>query len=84
MGASLEQKNDGRIVLQSVDDVRRRFVAEGISIRAWATMRGYNPRTVYAVLTGQLACRYGISHQIAVDLGLKADPDGKHLAGSKG
>jgi gp16 family phage-associated protein len=49
-----------------------RFIAEGVSIRRWALDRGYNPRTVYAVLQGKLECRYGMSHRIAVDLGLKA------------
>ncbi len=63
--------------------VRRQFEPEGISINAWAKMRGYKPRTVYAVLSGQLACRHGISHQIAVDLGIKTEPTIKRLTKSR-
>lgn len=75
----MEQRNIAPTALATVQDVRQRFVAEGVSINAWAKERGYNPRTVYAVLQGQLECRHGISHQIAVDLGLKAAPSHSFL-----
>ena len=58
----------------SLEQARRQFEAEGISINEWAKMRGYKPRTVYAVLAGHLSCRRGISHKIAVELGLKPAP----------
>lgn len=61
--------------------VRQQFIAEGISINAWAKSRGYKPRTVYAVLQGTLKCRHGVGHQIAVDLGLKARPRTPRLMG---
>ncbi|MFZ7089841.1 hypothetical protein [Primorskyibacter sp. 2E233] len=61
--------------------MRRQFEAEGISIADWAKLRGYNPRTVYAVMQGALACKRGISHQIAVDLGLKKLPEASRLPG---
>ena len=51
--------------------IKSLFEAEGISISEWATARGYNVRTVYAVIRGELKCRRGISHSIAVDLGIK-------------
>lgn len=54
------------------EDVKRQFESAGVSIRDWAESRGYNPRTVYAVLNGSLEGKRGISHRIAVDLGLKA------------
>jgi gp16 family phage-associated protein len=75
----LEQINNEPKGLATVQDVRQRFVDEGLSINAWAKARGYKPRTVYAVLQGQLECRHGISHQIAVDLGLKAAPSHSFL-----
>ncbi len=59
---------------QRLEQAKQQFEAEGISINEWAKMRGYKPRTVYAVLSGQLSCRHGISHKIAVELGLKAAP----------
>ncbi len=74
----MEQKNEWPDQPVSIADVRRRFIAEGISINAWAKARGYKPRTVYAILQGQIECRHGISHEIAVDLGLKVAP-AQHL-----
>lgn len=59
--------------------VKERFAAEGISIKEWATARGYNFRTVYSVLTGKRSCKRGIGHRIAVDLGLKAEPKKLHF-----
>lgn len=66
--------------MKQVEDVKREFEDAGISIREWAEANGYNPRTVYAVLGGALKCRRGISHDIAVALGLKAHTKGTHLA----
>ena len=54
------------------EDVKLEFEAAGVSIREWAPNRGYNPRTVYAVLNGSLEGKRGVSHKIAVDLGLKS------------
>ncbi|WP_413873920.1 DNA-binding protein [Albidovulum sp.] len=66
--------------LQSLEQVRRQFAAEGVSVNQWAKARGYRPRTVYAVLSGQLMCSRGASHQIAVALGLKSPPKHAFLA----
>ncbi len=55
----------------NADKVKKQFENEGISISQWAKTKGYNIRTVYAVLRGELNCSRGISHSIAVDLGLK-------------
>ncbi|CAO4177596.1 DNA-binding protein [Methylorubrum populi] len=60
----------------SVEEVRQRFEAEGISIAEWARTNGFNERTVYAVLRGELHARRGVSHRIAVALGLKQKPQG--------
>lgn len=54
--------------------IRAEFEAEGISVRQWARDNGYNPRTVYAVLYGTIKCTRGVSHDIAVALGIKAKP----------
>lgn len=62
--------------MKSVTEVRAEFEAEGISIRQWARDHGFSPRTVYAVLDGQTRNTRGVSHDIAVALGLKAKPAG--------
>ncbi|MCY1668604.1 DNA-binding protein [Rhizobium sp. SL86] len=62
------------------EQVIERFEAEGVSIKEWAQRRGYNPRTVYAVLNGSLGGKRGISHRIAVDLGLKKVPQDKRFS----
>jgi gp16 family phage-associated protein len=61
-------------MLNTTDEVKARFEAEGLSIREWAAKRGYKWRIVYAVLNGEVKCRRGTSHKIAVELGLKAEP----------
>ncbi|RJF63356.1 DNA-binding protein [Rhodopseudomonas palustris] len=55
--------------------IKARFEAEGVSLAEWARARGYNYRTVVAVLNGRLSGKRGVSHKIAVELGLKAEPE---------
>jgi len=47
---------------------------QGVSIANWAKSNGFNVRTVYAVLQGQIKGKRGIGHKIAVAAGLKAKP----------
>lgn len=54
--------------------VKARFIAEGISIAEWARARGFNHRTVYRVMSGELKGTRGEAHRIAVALGLKVQP----------
>lgn len=56
------------------DKVRSRLDARGVSLAEWSRQNGFKPRTVYAVFYGQLKGKRGVSHQIAVALGLKGDP----------
>ncbi len=62
------------------EQVIEQFEKEGVSIKEWAVSRGYSPRTVYAVLRGDLRCKRGISHRIALDLGLKEAPRDKRFS----
>lgn len=43
----------------------------GISMAAWARKFGFKRNMVCAVLRGELQCRIGQSHNIAVSLGMK-------------
>lgn len=61
--------------MMTPEHVKARFEAEGVSIAEWANARGYKVRTVYAVIRGHLQAKRGISHRIAVELGLKAEPE---------
>lgn len=54
--------------------VKDRLEAHGVSIAGWARENGFNVRTVYAVLHGELKAKRGVSHRIAVALGLKPKP----------
>ncbi|MEZ5872100.1 MAG: DNA-binding protein [Nitratireductor sp.] len=58
----------------SRNQVAQMMNAQGVSVKEWAEARGFNPRTVYAVIHGRLKCKRGISHRIAVELGIKAKP----------
>jgi gp16 family phage-associated protein len=51
--------------------VKAAFAARGESFKSFAARRGYSVKTVYAVLNGQKKGTRGITHCIAVDLGLK-------------
>ena len=57
-------------------EVRRKHVEKklsymGLSLRAWAQLNGFNPSMVRSVVVGKVSCRFGVSHKIAVLLGLK-------------
>lgn len=57
-----------------LNDVKARFEAEGISIASWAKANGFSTKTVYRVLDGDLKCKHGEAHRVAVALGLKKEP----------
>lgn len=60
---------------KTAQQVRAEFVQRGETIKAWAEQKGYAVSTVRAVMSGQLAAKFGISHRIAVDLGMKDCPN---------
>lgn len=43
----------------------------GLNLATFADRHGYARKTVYKVMAGDLQCHFGISHNIAVRLGLK-------------
>jgi gp16 family phage-associated protein len=59
--------------LLTPEQVKQRFYAAGVTFTQWAKDRGYKRRDVYLVLNGQSKARFGKSHRIAVELGLKAE-----------
>lgn len=58
--------------MKTPEQVRAEFDLRGISISTWAKANGYPTALVYQVLRGKKPCRIGMSHEIAVKLGLKA------------
>ena len=60
--------------MTSKAEIVRRFEANGVSIAEWARTNNYKYRTVLAVLSGELKCKRGVSHRIAVAIGIKAQP----------
>jgi gp16 family phage-associated protein len=57
--------------LLSIEDVRQRFDAAGVSVSDWACAQGLSPAIVYALLSGRVRGRRGQAHRAAVALGLK-------------
>jgi len=55
----------------SAEKVKTLFEAAGIPISAWAEANGYDRRKVYMVINGQFKGARGISHEIALKLGMK-------------
>lgn len=62
-------------MLATKDELLAAFEAEGVSVREWAISRGYKPATVYRVISGKSKCTRGVTHRIAVELGLKNEPE---------
>jgi len=59
----------------SAEQIKRSFQQRGITFTDWAAANGYTRNEVYRVLNGQAKAHYGKAHDIAVKLGLKADPE---------
>ncbi|MGZ8955759.1 MAG: DNA-binding protein [Methylovulum sp.] len=57
--------------VKTKNEVKAEFAYLGKSLAEWARERGYKRRTVYAVVSGELKGGRGISHKIAVELGMK-------------
>lgn len=53
------------------DEVRAHFVYRGLTMSQWARERGYDPGAVSDVICGKAKGRRGVSHDIAVELGMK-------------
>lgn len=60
--------------LKTPEQVRAEFLARGEPFTTWAKERGFNVSDVYRILNGYHHATRGKGHQIAVALGLKADP----------
>lgn len=56
------------------EKIKKKMQDDGVSIANWAISNGFNPASVYAVLSGR-KCIRGQSHLIAVRLGLKPRPN---------
>lgn len=57
--------------LKTPEDVRRDFLVRGATISQWARDNGFKTNLVFEVLAGRSKARYGMSHRIAVLLGMK-------------
>lgn len=51
--------------------IKTKLIAEGTTIKEWATKRGFQPGAVSHVLNGMNKGRRGNAHLIAVALGIK-------------
>lgn len=62
--------------LKTRSEVRAEFARRGLSYSAWAAHHGYSPNLVIAIINDDdykpvRKCTRGVSHNIAVQLGLK-------------
>ena len=53
------------------EQVKAEFERAGISIAQWSKAHGFDRHTVYGVIAGRHKGSRGLTHQIAVALGLK-------------
>ena len=61
--------------MNKLEAVKADFENRGEAISEWAQREGFEPRNVYAVLSGRNRGIRGEAHIIAVRLGLKPDPE---------
>lgn len=61
----------------NLDQVKKRFLDEGITFADFARTHGFKYCSVIAVVNGINKGRYGEAHRIAVALGLKPDVQGE-------
>lgn len=59
----------------TANKVKEQFRQRGETVTDWALKNGYTRNEVYRVLNGQAKAYYGRAHEIAVKLGLKANPE---------
>ncbi len=51
--------------------VREQFIKNGLSIADWANQNNFPVALVYQIIRGERKCLRGMSHQIAIKLGIK-------------
>lgn len=56
----------------TAQQAKAKLEAQGVSISGWARREGFSVNTVHSILRGNRKCRFGVSHQIAVKLGMKS------------
>lgn len=61
------------------EQVKRDFIAKGITISQWAETNGYSRQAVYTVLNGIDKGVYGRANEIAVKLGIREPADNSKL-----
>ena len=59
--------------MNKLEAIKADFELRGEAIAEWAQREGFEPRNVYAILSGRNRGLRGEAHKIAVRLGLKAD-----------
>lgn len=60
----------------NAEKVKENFKARGETIKSWCEKRQYDPTYVSRILNGSVKANRGKAHQIAVELGLKEQPNG--------
>lgn len=56
------------------EKVKRSLAEHGLTVRQWASVRGFSEALVYAVLSGRCKAKRGESYRIACELGLRTRP----------
>jgi gp16 family phage-associated protein len=69
----------GPITKQACLAAKALLALAGDTPAKWAAREGFDPKTVYAVLSGNRRAIRGDSLQIAIKLGLRPDPSPVHL-----
>jgi gp16 family phage-associated protein len=78
MAKSTSLSDQKTAALLSPSDVLLAFRQRGETISKWANARGFAPKLVYSVLSGNRKCLRGESFRVAIALGIKPSPEDGH------
>lgn len=55
------------------EEAKRKLREQGITLKEWADARGYPYYLVSRVICGTIKGNFGLSHKVAVELGMKPE-----------
>ena len=65
-------------MVRTIEEVRKDFRINDISISEWARERGFEPQVVIDVLNGRRKGKFGVGREVHIALGLMEATDGSH------
>jgi gp16 family phage-associated protein len=66
---------DNKTPCRTREEAKQWLERHGVSVLEWSRANGFDPQTVYALLSGQTSGKRGQAYRVAVALGIKEAPE---------